>query len=577
MTMLNRPWVGALIALAAATTFLRAAPPTPGSGAAGQPDVLLPLESVQQAASGITREELDARKLRGLELYSRNCFTCHQINGMGIPGTFPPLVKSDYLAADPGRAIRGVCEGLVGEITVNGRRYAGAMPPAILDDGEVADVFTYVLNSWGNPGGVVSAEDVKQIRAKTAFPTFEVLRKSSVYPPLPKAPAGFNLREVVQMPIKGVRITSDGTGRVLYILAENGDVWRLDVATAQLKQLLWGSRYLEKRPGDLGGPLFVLAMTMDSQKRLYIGANQQNGATKPNQNIVTIYRTTSVLGGDPVDPKPWFQTNYPGNAAYVHGLENIAFGPDGFLYVGNGARTDGGQTGPDTEWYGGGETPITSCIWRLDPKVENPQLEIFARGVRNAYGFCWNSRGDMFATENGPDADAPEELNHIQRGHHYGFPYTFANWTKKAYGHTPDAPAGLEFTLPVANVGPDGGFSGEPIYTFDPHSGPDGVVCLGEDFPEGYRDTLLITRFGNFIRTPKDNVGFDVLHARLRKNAKGVYEAEVHSLLTPLGRPIDLHVSGRGKVYISEYSRATNSATSYALSGRILELSVAPK
>ena len=47
--------------------------------------------------------------------------------------------------------------------------------------------------------------------------------------------------------------------------------------------------------------------------------------------------------------------------------------------------------------------------------------------MRNAYGFCWNERGEMFATENGPDADAPEELNQIEQGRHYGFPYTFAN------------------------------------------------------------------------------------------------------------------------------------------------------
>jgi len=291
---------------------------------------------------------------------------------------------------------------------------------------------------------------------------------------------------------------------------------------------------------------------------------------------VTIYRTTSVTNGDPTDPTPWFQTNYPGNAAYVHGLENIALGPDGYLYAGNGARTDGGLTSSDPNWYGGGETPITSSIWRIDPKAEKPTLEVYARGVRNAYGFCWNDRGEMFATENGPDADAPEELNQIEQGRHYGFPYTFANWTKKAYPETPDAPPGLKFTLPIANLGPDGGFAGESIYTFDPHSGPGGIVFLGDDFPEGFRGTFLLNRFGNFIKTPKDNVGFDVLRAKLSRNSAGAYEARIHTILAPLGRPIDVHLSGRGRIYILEYSRPTTSGASYALPGRILELAVKP-
>jgi glucose/arabinose dehydrogenase len=183
----------------------------------------------------------------------------------------------------------------------------------------------------------------------------------------------------------------------------------------------------------------------------------------------------------------------------------------------------------------------------------------------------------MFATENGPDANAPEELNLIEHGKHYGFPYTFADWTKKAYAHTPDPPPGLEFTLPIANLGPAGGFERKPIYTFDPHSSPGGIVFLGNDFPEGWRGTFLLTRFGNFIRTPKDNVGFDLLQARLQKNSKGVYEAHIETVLAPLGRPMDVHLGGKGKIYICEYSRPTNNNLPYGLPGRILELALRPE
>lgn len=513
---------------------------------------------------------------RGKDLYLKNCFICHQIGGQGVPGVFPPLAKSDFLLTNKERSIRILCEGLTGEITVNGKKFAGAMPAVVLDDLQVADVLTYVFQSWGNTGEPVTDEEVKAVRAKTRYPTFEKLQKANIYPPLPKPPEGFAIREVVRTPFQGVRMASDGRGKLIHVLVGNGDVWRLDPVAGHLRQILWADRYLERRPGDMGGPLFVLGLALDKENRLYIASNQPNNATLPVQNIVTIYRTTGQAGGDPANPKPWFQTNYPGNSAYVHGLEHIAFGPDGFLYAGNGARTDANQFSGGANYFEGGETPLTSCIWRLDPKLENPPVEVFARGIRNAYGFCWNDKGEMFATENGPDADAPEELNLIERGKHYGFPYRFADWTKKAYGHTPDAPPGLEFTLPIANMGPAGGYDGQPMYTFDPHSGPGGIVWLGDDFPEGYRGTLVLNRFGNFIRTPKDHVGYDVLQARLRKNAQGIYEARIETLLAPLGRPIDVHLAGKGKIYVCEYSRGTNNASSYSLPGRIVELAVKP-
>lgn len=530
---------------------------------------------VAQGTSASASSVSETEGSRGRDLYLKNCFACHQMRGQGIPGVFPPLAGSDYLLADIDRAIRIVCEGLNGEITVNARRYAGVMPPAILQDEEVASVLNYVLRNWGNAGPEVTSEQVKKVRATTAYPTFEALQQANRYPPLPKAPEGFRLREVARLPFRPVRLASDGRGHGLYVLTEQGDVWRLDPSNAALKQILPANRYLERRPEDIGGPLFVLGMTLDRQKRLYIASNQQNKATRPYQNIVTIYRSSSVTNGHPSELKPWFQTNYPGSPAYIHAVENIAFGPDGHLYAGNGGRTDGGLTGTDSEWYGGGETPITGCLWRIKSDSTPPVLEVYARGLRNAYGFCWNAAGEMFATENGPDADAPEELNHIEQGKHYGFPYRFADWTKKAYLTSPEPPADLAFTLPVANLGPDGGFSGTPMFTFDPHSGPGGIVFLGNEFPEGYRGTFLLTRFGNFIRSPKDNSGFDVLRATLRRSAEGRYEGHFHTVLSGLGRPIDIHLGAPGKLYIAEYSRATNSGDSYGPSGRILELSVA--
>lgn len=97
----------------------------------------------------------------GKTVFDKTCKACHQENGEGIPGAFPPLAKSDYLLADKTRAIKQVLEGSSGEITVNGETFNGTMPAQILEDQEVVDVLNYVLNSWGNDGGEVTLEEVQ--------------------------------------------------------------------------------------------------------------------------------------------------------------------------------------------------------------------------------------------------------------------------------------------------------------------------------------------------------------------------------------------------------------------------------
>ncbi len=122
---------------------------------------------VKSTAAKSVTEQVNA----GKELYGRTCFACHQANGEGIPNAFPPLVKSDYLNADPDRAINAVLRGLSGEIVVNGKKFNNVMTSQNLTDEEVADVLTYVYNSWGNNKTVISPEKVKSVREKPAGKT----------------------------------------------------------------------------------------------------------------------------------------------------------------------------------------------------------------------------------------------------------------------------------------------------------------------------------------------------------------------------------------------------------------------
>jgi nitrite reductase (NO-forming) len=108
-------------------------------------------------------EQIDA----GKALFAGTCSTCHQANGEGMEGVFPPLAKSDYIKADPKRLPTIMLHGLTGPVKVNGKDYNSTMPPmSQLTDDEVANIATYVLNSWGNPGGRVTTAEAAAIRAQ---------------------------------------------------------------------------------------------------------------------------------------------------------------------------------------------------------------------------------------------------------------------------------------------------------------------------------------------------------------------------------------------------------------------------
>jgi mono/diheme cytochrome c family protein len=117
-------------------------------------------------AHPISKDEELVRK--GKQVYNLNCAACHQGNGQGIPGQFPPLAGSEWVTAEgPGRTIRIVLSAVAGPIDVAGSHFdSTAMPPwkPTLTDEQVAAVVTYVRHDWGNKRGAATPEQVKKIR-----------------------------------------------------------------------------------------------------------------------------------------------------------------------------------------------------------------------------------------------------------------------------------------------------------------------------------------------------------------------------------------------------------------------------
>ncbi len=125
------------------------------------------LMAVAAASIASPLHAADALRMRnGHGLFNDNCSACHQRDGAGLPGAFPNLAKSDFLQACPACAIDFVVNGHTGRVIVNGKPYDGSMPPigTGLTDQDIADILTYVLNSWGNHGAVVTGAEVAGVR-----------------------------------------------------------------------------------------------------------------------------------------------------------------------------------------------------------------------------------------------------------------------------------------------------------------------------------------------------------------------------------------------------------------------------
>lgn len=116
-----------------------------------------------EAPKQIPAKTVEQRIAGGKRIYESSCFACHQSNGQGLPGAFPPLAKSDFLN-NKEKSISAVIHGLEGPVKVNGKEFNSVMPAQILSDEDAANVLTYVYSMWGNSKKVVTPAEVKAVR-----------------------------------------------------------------------------------------------------------------------------------------------------------------------------------------------------------------------------------------------------------------------------------------------------------------------------------------------------------------------------------------------------------------------------
>jgi putative membrane-bound dehydrogenase-like protein len=309
-------------------------------------------------------------------------------------------------------------------------------------------------------------------------------------PPLPTVPSGFRLTLVSDQPKIASALARDGdffyvtelrTGNVLRLADSDGD-GRLD------SSLVVASGFNMPR---------ALAFHPESGELYVSSRGQVNGLSDTNADGVADVNRVVVDGLYDLD--------------FMHTNNGIAFGPDGKLYIADGAPRlrrikKKGEAAME---------PFAGTILTVNP--DGSELEVFARGFRNPFGLAFAPDGSLYATDNGEDS-IPEpfhgdELNLIVQGGHYGYPEVLA-----------DPPPGSDTIAPLVN--------------FPADSAPTAVLFYdAEQFPEAFRDSLFVGLW---------SIGHKVV--RVWRDANGTWLNE--DFITNMQFPMGLALGADGSLYV---------------------------
>ena len=114
-----------------------------------------------------TQPGLQKSIIAGKKVFKKYCISCHQADGRGVPYMNPPLIKTSYVLGDKEKLVNIVLNGLK-NVDIDDQTYNNPMPAlgTVLKDQQIADVLTYVRNSFGNKASAITAAEVKEVRSR---------------------------------------------------------------------------------------------------------------------------------------------------------------------------------------------------------------------------------------------------------------------------------------------------------------------------------------------------------------------------------------------------------------------------
>jgi glucose/arabinose dehydrogenase len=216
-----------------------------------------------------------------------------------------------------------------------------------------------------------------------------------------------------------------------------------------------------------------------------------------------------------------------------HQTKTIGFGPDGLLYV-----TQGSTCNVCVE-----KDSRRATMMRMQP--DGSQREIFATGLRNSVGFDWAPwDGALYATENGRDLLGddlpPDELNRIEQGKFYGWPFAYGNGVPD-----PDLGKGHEDEIARTTA---------PAHAFRAHNAPLGISFLrGANLPPAYARTALVALHGSWNRSELD--GYKVVALDWQTDGQIVERDFITGFKNAdgiLGRPAGIAQGPDGAIFVTD-------------------------
>ncbi len=490
---------------------------------------------------------------QGKLIYETQCAVCHQINGTGVAGVHPPLSLTPWVTGSKERVIHIVLNGLQEKIRVKGEIYDNVMPgiPQLKDE-EVANVLSYVRNSFGNEASHITPQEVALVRSGKSLNEPEDLSAVSPLTDYANRKKKDRVESRVGSAFKEKKVLLDEIklpqGFTIAVFAEGLENPR-SLALGSNGTVFVGSRRNETdfiyaiRDEDGDGKA-------DHIRKISRGLewNPMGVAIRGNDlyvgEIHRILRYKDIEAKLDNPPMPEVIFHYPPEKK--HGDKYIRFGPDDMLYVPVGAPCNVCLE----------KNPIFASITRISPEGED--FEVVAHGVRNSRGYDWHPETKkLWFSDNGRDLMGdnlpPCEINVMHKeGDHYGFPFWHGKDVKDPhYGNE----------RPASDFVPA---------TFDlvAHAAPVSLkFYTGSMFPKDYQNAILVSEHGSWNRTEKQ--GYRVMKLTENNGQVTSYEPFITGWLDKdkndaWGRPVDILQLSDGSLLISDDYAGTIYRVSYS-------------